>query len=382
MGIEIAGLQNSPSAMQAEEQTTDSVAEQGVFMGAEVQLESSPASLLADAAEELTFSLSETQESKLDERKEKAGLEKNRERFAYIDAAREIAREVGGKFDQALEGLERMCRSRNQMELTELLRELGEALKEEGQEGKEADPADRFVVLCALRERLGGEHPLSGLMDAALEHLADNDAAALASGFSASLAAPGFGELGETSSLRSFYRDTVEDFSSPREALTTILARYGPGGLEQALDFLMRSLGNDLSFAKPSAEAEKLKALTSDITVVRILGAAHAASAQMLERLDRVHGVQSAVTPEKLLDMILVLKDNKYASALDARAISDLLKLPDTGREVLFLQDLARGLRTLPDLFYVEPEARLRTLDAVQEALDEAVRREESEMGF
>jgi type III secretion protein W len=382
MGIEIAGLQNSPLAGPAAEQTASAVAAQGVFMGAEVLVANSPASLLADAAEELTFSMSETQESKLDERKEKAGAEKKRARFAYIDAAREIARNADGKFNKALDNLERMCKARNQMELGELMRELGKALQEEGQAGKEPDPADRFTVLCALKEKLGEGHPLSGLMDAALEHLAEKDAAALSSGFSAALAAPGFGELGESSSLRSFYRDTVEDFTSPREALTSILARYGQGRLEQALDFLMRSLGNDLSFAKPSAETAKLKALTSDISAVRVLGAAHAASALMLERLDNIHGVQSPVTAEKLLDMILTLKDNKFAAAPDVRAILDVLKLPDTERNVLFLQDFSRGLRGLPDLFYAESETRLRTLDAAQEALDEAISREESEMGF
>jgi type III secretion protein W len=381
MGIEIAGLQSGQFAAAAAEQAAGAAT--GAFMGAAVQMADSPASLLADAAEELTFSMSETQESKLDERKEKAGADKKRAMELYIAAVREVLQGASDKVKNAVSNLERLCKGRNNMELSELLRNLGNELKGEGETPDKPDPADQFTVLYALKEKLGQDHPLAGVVDAALEHLAETESAAISSGLSAQRAAPGFAALGESSSLRSFYRDSVEDFASPREALTRILAQYGEGKLEQALDFLMQALGNDLSSAGPSTETEKLKALTADISAVRVLGMVYKSSANLLGRLDKVHGVKSPVTAEKLLDSILDLKDNKYASSSDVRqTIVSPLRLPDVEREVLFLQEFSRGLRDLPDLFYVEAEVRLRTLDVTQDALDEAISREESELGF
>jgi type III secretion protein W len=386
MGIEISGLQSGSFAGAAAEQAARP--ERGVFMGAEVRQADSPASLLADAAEELTFSMSETQESKLDERKEKAGSDKNRAQALFIAAVREVLQGAGDKVKNAVSNLERMCNSRNHMELSELLRELGNELKGGGESSNKPDlaappdPADQFTVLYALKEKLGPGHPLAGVVDAALDHLAETEAPAISSGLSAQRAAQGFSDLDGSSSLRSFYRDAVEDFASPREALTRILAQYGQGRLEQALDFLMQALGNDISSARPSTETEKLKALTSDITAVRVLGMAYKCSADMLGRLESAQGAKSRVTAEKLLDLIVSLKDNKYAAVSDVQGIVKALGLVDTEREVLFLQDFARGLRGLPDLFYTEADARLRTLDVTQETLDQTISREESELGF
>jgi type III secretion protein W len=380
MSIEISGLQSGHFAGAAAKQAVRP--EQGVFMGAEVHLADSPASLLADAAEELTFSMAESQESKLDERKEKAGPGKNRAQAFFVTAVREVFQNSSDKMQNAASNLERMWNTRNNMELTELLRDLSNELKGMGESSGRPDPADQFTVLYAVKEKLGSEHPLAEVVDAALDHLAQTEAPAISSGLSAQRAAMGFPGLGESVALRFFYRDTVADFASPREALTRILAQYGQGRLEQALDFLMQALGNDISSARPSTETEKLKALTSDITAVRVLGTVYKGSANILGRLESVHGVKSQVTAEELLDFILNVKDNKYASARDVQGIVETLALPDTEREVLFLQDFSRGLRDLPDLFYVEAEVRLRTLDAAQEALDEAINREESELGF
>jgi type III secretion protein W len=252
MGIEISGLQSESFVGMAAEQAVR--AESGAFMGAAVHMADSPASLLADAAEELTFSMSETQESKLDERKEKAGADRNRAQALFIAAVREVVQGASDKVKNAVSNLERLCKGRNQMELGELLRNLGNELKGEGESSNKADPADQFTVLYALKEKLGQDHPLVGVVDAALEHLAETEAPAISSGLSAQRAALGFATLDESSALRSFYRDSVEDFASPREALTRILAQYGQGKLEQALDFLMQALGNDLSSARPSTE--------------------------------------------------------------------------------------------------------------------------------
>jgi type III secretion protein W len=379
MGIESAyfpaGAAAGMETGQAERSGGDA---RGVFMGAAVTVENDPMSLLADAAEELTFSVAESEESRLDERKEKA--DKKTLYNPFVEAAQKALQHMGEQTDRALNHLERLCKTRNITDLAQLMQALTHELQGEG--GEEPDPADQFTVLVGLKERLGGDHPLAGTLDAALDALASKEAPAIASGLAVDLAAPAYAELGKNQDLRGVYRSAVADFTSPREALTRLLARFGQDRLDTGLDFLMTALGNEMSGVGPAAENSHLKALTGDLAVVRVLGAVRMRCAALLNRLDTVHGVTGKASPETLLDSILGLRDNHYAGINDMQRITTQVGLPDTEREVLFLQDMLQELRELPDLFYEENETRLRVLDAAQSALDDAVRREEEELGF
>jgi type III secretion system TyeA family effector delivery regulator len=191
-----------------------------------------------------------------------------------------------------------------------------------------------------------------------------------------------FAQLGEGRDLREVYRGVVADFTSPRDVLTRLLRRFGPDRLDAGLDFLMTTLGHEMSSAAPSAEKAQIKALTGDLAAVRILGFARSRCSALLDRLDRAHGVKSPAGPEKLLDAVLGLRDNQYVGSQDFERIVSLAAVPDTERKVLFLQDVLHELRDLPDLFYGGHETRLSVLDAGQTSLDAAVRLEEEELGF
>jgi type III secretion system TyeA family effector delivery regulator len=237
-------------------------------------------------------------------------------------------------------------------------------------------------LLAGLKARLGPGHPLAGTLDAALDALAGNEPAAIASGLAVDLTSRDFAELGEGRDLRGVYRGVTADFTSPRDVLTRLLFRFGEKNLDKGLDFLMTTLGHEMSSVAPSAEKAQLKAITGDLAAVRVLGVVHARCSALLERLDRAHGVKSRLEPEKLLDAVLALRDNHYVGTHDFERIVSRAGIPDTERKVLFLQDMMQGLRDLPDLFYNGNETRLRVLDAAQTALDEAVRQEEEELGF
>jgi type III secretion protein W len=357
----------------------DKAMPQGLFMGARVTQEASPMSLLADAAEELTFSLSESEESRLDERKEKAGAKEQRHFDPFIEAARKLAQEGGEKFGRALSHLEGLFKARNNASLAELMDALKGALDQPNQE--EPDPADQFTLLAGLKDRLGEAHPLAGTIDRALEGLATEQAFAVASGLAVDLAAPDFAELGDKD-LRGTYRSVVADFDSPRETLSLLRARFGDDAMDKGLDFLMTVLGNELSSAGPSLEKSRLKALTGDLAAVRVLGIVHNCCAAVLERLDTAHGVKSRMSSEQLLDSVLTARDNQYAGMQDFQHLAQRAGTPDTEREVLFLQDLLQGLRDLPDLFYEGHDTRQRLQGALQNALDDAVRREDEELGL
>jgi type III secretion protein W len=353
----------------------------GLFLGAEVAKANDPMSLLADAAEELTFSLAESEESRLDERKEKS--EKHKVRDSLIQAAQKLVQQLDEKTGRALDHLERLCKTRNNVELAELLQTLRQDLagQEEGEPGL-PDPADQFIVLTGLKERLGDAHPLAATLDAALRTLATEQAPAIASGLAVELAAPEFPDLREGQNLRGIYRSVVADFASPRDVLTRLLAQFGQSRLDEGLNFLMTVLGSELSSVTPSAEKSHLKALTGDLAMVRVLGIVQDRCARLLTRLDTAHGAPGLLGPEALLDRFLTMRDNQYLGAHDFDHLISQLGLPDTERKVLFLQDAMQGLRDLPGLFYGDDATRLRMLDAAQNSLDEAIRREEEELGF
>ena len=356
----------------------DRIQAQGQFMGAKVTQENDPISLLADAAEELTFSMAENAETRLDERKEKAVEgEKKRAAEPYLEAARKQVQEADSKIGRSVEHLERMLKTRSNMALAELMEGLKQALEEEGG----ADPADQFILLTGLKDRLGGGHALAGTIEQALEDLAVGQTFAVASGLAVDLAAPGFTGLGDTD-LRGAYRSVVADFASPRETLSALRAHFGEDKLDEGLDFLMTVLGNELSSIGPSVEKNQLKALTDDLAVVRVLGGTRARCAVVLDRLDKAYGAKSRMGAEQLLDAVLAARDNPYAGSQDFQRIAQQVGTPDTEREVLFLQDLLQELRNLPDLFYEGNEARQRLQSALQNALDDAVLREEEELGF
>ncbi|MDR0467151.1 MAG: TyeA family type III secretion system gatekeeper subunit, partial [Deltaproteobacteria bacterium] len=222
---------------------------------------------------------------------------------------------------------------------------------------------------------------LAGTLDRALDDLAETRAFAVASGLAVDLAAPGFADLGDKD-LRGTYRSVVEDFASPRETLTVLRARFGDDKIGLGLDFLMTVLGNELSSAGPSAEKSRIKALTGDLAMVRVLGIVHTRCAAVLVRLDKAHGAASRMGADQLLDAVLAARDNQYAGSRDFQGMVKQAGVPDTEREVLFLQDMLQGLRDLPDAFYGDHEIRQRVQGALQGALDEAVRREEEELGF
>ncbi|MCL2029286.1 MAG: TyeA family type III secretion system gatekeeper subunit [Deltaproteobacteria bacterium] len=349
----------------------------GQLMGAKVKPAANPMSLLADAAEELTFSLMEGEESRLDERKEKPAAGEERLNY-FIEVARKQALEAGEKFGRPLSFLERLFKARSNADLVELMLSVKQALSGEG---KAPDPADQFILLAGLKDRLGGGHPLAGLIDQALDNLAAEEPFSVASGLAADKAAPDFADIGDRD-LRGTYRSMVADFASPRETLSFLRVRFGDNRLDRGLDFLMTVLGGELSSSGPSVEKSHLKALTGDLAVVRVLGLVHTGCAAVLERLDKAHGVKSRMESEQLLDAVLAARDNQFVGSRDFKNMVQKAGAPDTEREVLFLQDLLQELRNLPDLFYEGHEARQRLQDALQGALDDAVRREEVELGF
>jgi len=341
--------------------------EKGQLAGYEIKASDNPLELLADSAEELTFAHDNTKELDLKERKVKdSRFDQMVEKVAKYQ---ELMAKSGHK-----NNLERLAEflktNQNPRDLQD------QALKEFG-----GDPALAWAALKELRSDLEGSAPpelLAALEKAAdeLESLKGPEIKAGLTGTLAGLDHPGLGgpfELGSD-----YRRTTCEFYDRPEEMFAFILEKFGPARFEEAVEFLFRSLGDDLASDQPSHGQAHLEAVGAGLGQARVLNGAHALSARLVERWRSVHQVaDSSLTPLDLVQSFLRAKNQRFLGPDDFKPLAQLAKPPDIEREVLFYQELLGTVRLFSPQFFDGPESRMKVMDTVQEAVDLAITRED-----
>ena len=88
----------------------------------------------------------------------------------------------------------------------------------------------------------------------------------------------------------------------------------------------------------------------------------------------------AAAAADRLLSSLLELAEASWLSGAQVEKIVREQNLRSTEAEIYFLRELADLIRALPLKIFKDPEQRLKMVDAVQEALDKAIEREEAEL--
>lgn len=341
----------------------------GSLMGREAVKVDSPMSLLADAAEELTFAADTTDKFELSDRKERRKTENSL--IERVQLYQEMMHQAGKsrEMDQLTQRL-KLMESREQV--------LGEARQ------RFPDPSDAWAALAeslATLEKEGAPEAVLAGIRGAMTDLEQQSGPAIRAGIYGALAASGVEGLGEADELRDLYRQTVLDFGNVNEVYAHVLERFGESGFGQAMDFLFRALGNDLGSDAPSMEKTHLEHVHGSLGQVRLLQSAHTLCDKMLERWESVHGVQGvrdgSLKPMDLLGEIVALRNERFLGAMNIDKIASRAKAPDIEREVLFLQEMLNMTRSFPSQLFDGDQGRMKVLDAVQEAVDNAVARED-----
>ena len=83
---------------------------------------------------------------------------------------------------------------------------------------------------------------------------------------------------------------------------------------------------------------------------------------------------------DRLVGSLLDLAEASWLSAAQVEKVARDQRLPSTEAEIYFLRELADLVRALPLKAFKDPDQRLKLVDAVQEALDKAIEREEAEL--
>lgn len=340
----------------------------GSLLGRTATVAESPMSLLADAAEELTFGADTTDDFELSERKERQSTE---DALAErVQLYKELMHQAGK--GQALDSMKDGLRARQGKE---------EALREALSHFP--DPSDAWAALSdALREFEGDPDVAPGTLDGIRAAIAELEAAqgpAIRAGVQGALASAGFDALGGADELRDLYRDTVCGFSSVEQVFAHLTERYGEASFDTAVDFLYRALGNDLASDAPSMESTHLESVNTSLGQLRLLHSAHALCADVMSRWERVHGVSDCpLTSRALLEQMVALRSENFLGAMHIERIATQARAPDIEHEVLFLQEMLRMARSVPPQLFNGVQGRMKLLDAVQEAVDKAIEREDA----
>ncbi len=345
----------------------ESSAVRGSFMGNAVVQVPSPESLLADAAEELSFSADTTDDFELEERKERDRIKKSEEE--RIKLYQELMHEAG-KSEQ-LGSLRDSLRSR-----ADSRRALDNARE------YFPDPSDAWAALMQMREELRAEGADKALLDeveTALAEMDEKEGPAIRAGIQGALASAGFEDLGGSDAMRDFYRRTACEFSSVNEVFAHVMEQYG-GDFDRAMDFLFSALSADMAADVPSMGLRHLESVHDTLGKVRLTQSAYRLCESMMERWSRVHGVRpgaGSLTSMELLGDIVGLREKRFIGAAQIDGILAKAGAPDIEREVLFLQELLSTARKFPVALFDDEQGRMKILDAVQESVDRAIERED-----
>lgn len=258
--------------------------QEGLFHGQAVQ-ELDINSLIADSAEEASFTNAEQIEKKLSERKN-----------GSKEMMRASAAELAEKY------VNMMADSQGSKKLHEFLDEL----KKKGADASEAelrqllgehfgDAADQYAALSFAEESLTREGGNDGLVDKIRQlkdQLLKEAGPAIRSGLNIAADVLAFSKQGleGADGLRQMYRFAVLGGQTIAAIYTAIMERYGKAKFFDSLDFLLRAAASDLDgkVLGSSLEAAQLKSVIDDIYHVQSLGNLHRSFGDVLDNTRRL----------------------------------------------------------------------------------------------
>lgn len=336
----------------------------GLFMGHTVQVQTSPASLLADAAEELGFSVDRTKDYELHQRKQRETSDIGRKLLERFQAMMQEA----GK-GEAMDRLKQALKSAADRE--SMSKMLQEAFP---------DPADGWAALQAAIDAFDADPTVTDTQKNTLKGLSDeymrDHAQAIKLGLQGALASADFPEVGGMDAGRDLYRNTVGEFSSVNEVFAEIQKNYG-NHFDKAMDFLFTAISNDIDSDHPSMGKTHLESVHEKLAMVRLTHSAYTLCSELLDRWANVHNVKTPLSAMDLLGDVVALRGKNYLGASSIDAICRKAMPPDIEREVLFLQELLTTVRKFPIPLFDDESGRMTVMDAVQSAVDQAIQRED-----
>ena len=348
--------------------------QRGELNGTALVVESDPLAELQDSMEELSFQFEEKTAKRLSERK-LGPLQGLRASFIRaLEAWAALLPDMPGRerLEKLIQNIRTLQRAGGQATVDGLLKELAR---------ESTDPSHQFAMLDLLEQMLGaGEGKLRELVQQARAQLMSEKGAEVKAGINlfeevnARAATPA-----EMQELRDLYRSEVVGFTKPQDCLRSLMANRGPGGLADAIEFLIAGCGADLKSGSPSMEAAQLGRILTDLGCVQALQTLFEKLTQLGLRMGKQFGEPCFLNGEQLTGRVLDLTEQAFVAAA---AIAHLVG--DCGMQKLlaqmdFTRELTRLFRQLSPRLFAKEGDRQQLVDAAQEHLDGLIMEEEEQ---
>ena len=348
----------------------------GELMGMSVVVEADPTAELMDSMEELSFQFEEKEMKRAGERK--MG-EMQGPRTALVKAIETWQKMMPDMPNQ--EFMARMARNLRGMAAAGQMPDPRELLKELARGS--TDPSHQFAMLDILEQAFGeGEAELRALVREAKTRLAEEKGPEIRAGINLAEEVNARATTPEQmQELRDLYRSEVVGFTKPQDCFRSLLAARGPGGLADAIQFLIAGCGKDLASSSPSLESSALGRILTDLNCVQVLQTVLDSFTQLAARMGKQFGETCLLNGEQMTGRVIDFTEQAFIAANAIAAFVGDCGLAKLMAQMDFTRELTRLFRLLSPRLFAKEGDRQRLVDAAQEHLDLLIEREEEEEG-
>ena len=346
----------------------------GELMGMSVVAEADPMAELMDSMEELSFQFEEKEMKRAGERK--MG-EMQGPRTALLKAIETWMKMMPDMPNQ--EFMARLARNLRGMAASGQTPDPHELLKELGRGS--TDPSHQFAMLDILEQAFGaGEEELRALVRETKARLAEAKGPEIRAGINLAEEVNARATTPEQmQELRDMYRSEVVGFTKPQDCFRSLLAARGPGGLADAIQFLIAGCGKDLASSSPSLESAALGRILTDLNCVQVLQTVLDSFTQLAARMGKQFGETCLLNGEQLTGRVVDFTEQAFIAANAIAAFVGDCGLVKLMAQMDFTRELTRLFRLLSPRLFAKEGDRQRLVDAAQEHLDLLVERENEE---
>ncbi len=340
----------------------------GTLMGQNVFMPDDPMSLLADCAEELTFAVDTTEDFELQERKEKEVMELKDsdiiKRYSKILQQSDKAK----KFIDLKNAILSMKGMLNLQTLLQLARNLSE------------NSAETYAFLKQAHDDFKNDHAdpsLLKILEETLDTLELHEKGKIITSIQVELTKAEDNRFNALQEAQSLYTTSVSEFLAPKEVYAYINQHYS-GKIDLALDFLYKTLANDLAADVSSSDKVKLQSVSTSLGELRAFQSAHVLCDKFITRLNEVYGITTCpYSGFQILGKLLDMKEESFLSSSSIDKIAADSHLANPEQEVFFLQELQTMARQLSLTIFNNGQERAKVVDAIQMSVDQAIERED-----
>jgi len=239
------------------------------------------------------------------------------------------------------------------------------------------------VLLHALESTAVAGESSSGLrnaLDGALENLVRQQGPAVRAGLNTSITAfevSGQGLAG-VQRLRDFYRSTVLSFTGLDSAYREVMEAYGEEGFQRATDFLIKAAGAELMSRGPSIDRAELRSIIDQLYYLEVLGNTQRACTVLMKRMQTQFHEPAAGSGRALMGKLMGLTMDPLVGSQEVLAILNDLGIGGAAARIDLLRELRYLAWEIPLKACKDMQGRQELLKGLQQALDSEIAKEQA----